>query len=115
MSLAAETLCQFQFLYLTGIALAYLDSLSLGNLMAIVDNLVQQFGVCGERDVLLLYGGVYEGCLLPGVLASTTVLAVLPVIFLFLPVLDGKIDADALLENKLNTLLTYAMTEVDKL
>ena len=49
--------------------MAYLDSLSLGNLMAIVDNLVQQFGVCGERDVLLLYGGVYEGCLLPGVLA----------------------------------------------
>ena len=54
--LAAETLRQFQPLYLTGITLAQLYSLRLGNLMAIVDNLVLQFGVCGKSHVLLLYG-----------------------------------------------------------
>ena len=62
--------------------MTYLDYLRLGYLMAIVDNLVQQFGVRGERDVLLLYGRVYEGCLLLVALASTTVLSVLPVILL---------------------------------
>ena len=100
-----ETLRQFQTLYLPGITLADLDALRLGNLVAVVGNLVQQFGVCGERHVLLLYGGVYEGRLLLVALASTSVLPVPPVIILLLPVLDGKIDADALLEDKFHTRL----------
>lgn len=82
--------------------------------MAIVDNLVQQFGVRGERDVLLLYGRVYEGCLLLVALASTTVLSVLPVILLLLPVLDGEIDADALLQDKLYAHLAYTVTKMNK-
>ena len=95
--------------------MTYLDYLRLGYLMAIVDNLVQQFGVRGERDVLLLYGRVYEGCLLLVALASTTVLSVLPVILLLLPVLDDKIYADALLEDKFHTLLADTVAEVYKL
>ena len=71
--------------------------------MAVVGNLVQQLGVCGERDVLLLHGGVYESRLLLVALAPTAVLSVPPVILLLLPVLDDKIDADALLEDKLST------------
>ena len=108
-------MCQPQVLYLTGIALAHLDSLSLGNLVAIADNLAQQFRVRGERDVLLLYGRVNVCSLLLVALASTTVLPV-PLVLLFpLPVLDGKIDADALLEDKLHALLADAVTEVDEL
>ena len=48
-------------------------------------------------------------------LASTTVLSVLPVILLLLPVLDGEIDADALLEVKFHTFLADTVAEVDKL
>ena len=76
--LAAETLRQFQPLYLTGITLAQLYSLRLGNLMAIVDDLVQQFGIGGECHVLLLYGRVDVCCLLLVALAFAAVLPVRP-------------------------------------
>ena len=49
------------------------------------------------------------------VLASTAILLVLLVLFLLLLVFDGKIDAYALLQDKLYTLLADAMTEMDKL
>ena len=64
MGLSTETLRQFQLLYLPDITLSHLEFLRLGNLMAIVGNLIQQFGVCGECHVLLLYGGVDESRLL---------------------------------------------------
>lgn len=64
MGLSTETLRQFQLLYLSDITLSHLESLRLGNLMAIVDNLIQQFGVCRECHFLLLYGGVDESRLL---------------------------------------------------
>ena len=83
--------------------------------MAIVDNLVQQFGVGGKCHVLLLYGRVYEGSLILVALASTTVLPVLPILLFLLPVLQGKIDADALLEDKFHTLLSDTVTKMDKL
>ena len=106
MALCGYTLRQFQLLYLPDKTLSHLDPLRLGNLMAIIDNLVQQFGVCRECDDLLLYGGVDESRLLFVALASTTVLPPLLVIILFLPVLNGKIDA--LHEDKFYTL--FAVT-----
>ena len=48
-------------------------------------------------------------------LASTTVLSLIPVILLLLPVLHGKIDADAFLEDKLHALLSDTVTEMYKL
>ena len=48
-------------------------------------------------------------------LASTTVPSFIPVILLLLPVLHGKIDADAFLEDKLHALLSDTVTEMDKL
>ena len=48
-------------------------------------------------------------------LASTTVLSLIPVILLLLPVLHGKIGADAFLEDKLHALLSDTVTEMYKL
>ena len=69
----------------------------------------------GEGDVLLLYARVYEGSLILVALASTTVLPVFPILLFLLPVLQGKIDADALLEDKFRTLLADTVTKMDKL
>lgn len=95
--LAPEALRKFQVLDFAGIALSNLGTFSTGHLVTVVDNLVQKLGICWLGYVLLLYGGVNECCLILIVLASTAALFVLLVLFLLLLVLDGKIDADALL------------------
>ena len=82
--------------------------------MAIVNNLVQLFGVGGECHVLLLYGRVYEGCLFLVALASTTILVILLVIFILLLILNDEIDTYALLQDKFYAHLAYTVTKMNK-
>lgn len=114
-ALAAETLYTLQLLHLTCIALADADVLSLCHLMAEVDYLAQQLGVRGERDVLLLDGGVNEGRLVLVPLPPTPVPAIALGLPLAASVFNGKVHTDALLENQLRARLSDAMTEMHQL
>ena len=95
MALAAETLYTLQLLHLTCITLADADVLSLCHLMAEVNYLAQQLGVRGERDVLLLNGGVDEGRLVLVSLPHTPVPAIALVLLLAASIFNGKVYTDA--------------------
>ena len=85
--------------------------LCLGHLMAEPDYLVQQLRICRKGHILLLYGRIDEGCLIGISLAASIVLAVLLVLFLLLPILQNKVEADTFFQDKLYALLSDTMSE----
>ena len=115
MALAAETLYTLQLLHLTRIALADADALTLGHIVAEVDNLVEEFGVCGERDVLLLDGGVDEGRLVLVTLAPAPVPAVALVLLPAADIFNCQVHTDALLQNQFRAGFSDAVTEMHQL
>ena len=67
----------------------------MSHVAAETDDLIEEFRIRGERDVLLLHGRVDKGCLLGVGLASTTVLAVISVFILFPLVVKQQIYPDS--------------------
>ena len=82
--------------------------------MAEPDYLVQQLRICRKGHILLLYGRIDEGCLIGISLAASIVLAILLVLFLLLPILHNKVDADTFFQDKLYALLSDTMSEFYK-
>lgn len=109
-----EPLRPLQPLQLPAVTLAHVGVLLRRHLAAVGDDLVQQLRVRRERHVLLLDGRVDEGRLLVVRSAATSALAVSLILRLLARVLNGQVDADALLQDQLHALFLDAVAKVDE-
>ena len=109
--LASESLDQLQVFDFSSVALSDFQFFLSCYIATELDDLVQEFGVGWKGHILLLYRRVYEGCLIGIGLSATVVLVILLVFVLFSLVINLQVDANAFLENQLNTRFSYAMAE----